>query len=136
MISVGINQTARAAALQPLIDAERDRRTAVGFLFSGKLIQAREQDKLRINGAATLATLATLNGALADDYLWHGGVTPFEWICADNTTLQLDAFEMIQLGQAAAAHEQAHVFAARALKDADPIPADYTDDSHWPAVPS
>jgi hypothetical protein len=26
-----------------------------------------------------------------------------------------------------------HIFAARALKDSDPIPADYTSNGYWPA---
>lgn len=39
---------------------------------------------------------------------------------------------MFAFGQAAVAHKQAHIFAARALKDAVPIPVDYEDDGYWP----
>jgi hypothetical protein len=36
-------------------------------------------------------------------------------------------------GQTAAEHERAHIFAARALKDMDPIPDDWAAPEYWPA---
>jgi hypothetical protein len=45
----------------------------------------------------------------------------------------MDAQTVIAFGQAVAAMKSAHIFAARSLKDSDPIPADYTSDGYWPA---
>lgn len=115
-----------------LIDAERDRRIAIGFAFGGKVIQFRPEDKQRITGAGSLAGFAVASGAQPGDYRWHGGSTDFQWITGDNSMLTLDAHGMFGMAQAAAAHESAHVFAARDLKNADPIPDDYDDDAHWP----
>lgn len=39
---------------------------------------------------------------------------------------------MFAFGQAAMAHKQVMIFAARTLKDADPLPADVTADELWP----
>ena len=52
----------------------------------------------------------------------------------DEGTRQLVLGLMGQLQQQSAElrHKQALIFAARALKDLDPIPADFADDSYWP----
>ncbi len=42
----------------------------------------------------------------------------------------MDAQIVVDFGAAAVEHVRAHVFASRALKDADPIPLDFTDDKH------
>lgn len=123
-----------AAMLRRSINEERDRRIAAGFVFAGHLFQFGTEDKARINGAATLASLAVLNGALSGDLRWHGGDADFAWITADNSLVTMDAPMVIAFGKAAAAWESAHIFAARALKDADPSPADFTIDGYWPAV--
>lgn len=113
------------------VDAERDRRIADGFTFDGKLYQSRTEDRENIAGAS-VAALAAMSGASPGDLRWHGGDSDFVWIAADNSLTPMDAQTMFAFGQAAMAHKQAHIFAARALKDAEPIPADYADDSHWP----
>lgn len=118
-----------------MVDRERDRRIEAGFMFGGKLFQSRVQDQKRISGAGTLALGAmVVLGAQAGNYRWHGGTEDFIWIAADNTTMVMDAQTMFTFGQAAAAWESQHVHAARALKDADPVPHDYMDDAYWPAV--
>lgn len=66
------------------------------------------------------------------DLRWHGGAEDFAWIAADNSIHAMDAQTVFGLGQAAMAHKQALIFAARAIKDADPISEDYTDDIYWP----
>ncbi len=119
-------------AFRHAVDAERDRRIAAGFLFNGVLYQSRAEDRENIAGAATAALGAIINGAEAGDYRWHGGDSDFVWIAADNSTHKMDAASMYALGQAALAHKQAHIFAARALKDLSPIPADFAADRHWP----
>lgn len=115
------------------VDQERDRRTAGGFSFGGSFYQSRPEDRENIAGAATAALAAMVNGAQPGDYRWHGGESDFIWIAADNSTHPLDAQSTFAMGQAAMKHKQDHIFAARALKDADPIPPDFADDGHWPS---
>ncbi|QKV17865.1 DUF4376 domain-containing protein [Oricola thermophila] len=114
------------------VNAERDRRIADGFMFNGVQYQSGPEDRENIAGAATAALGAIMNGAQPGDYHWHGGSSDFVWIAADNTEHAMDAQTVYAFGQAALAHKQAHIFAARALKDSDPIPADYADDQYWP----
>lgn len=119
------------------VDAERDRRLVSGFPFPSPdgdvwQFQSDDQSTKRITGAATLAGFAMGAGAGAGDYLWHSGTTPFRWILADNRIVEIDAPTMFAVGQAAAKWESAHIFAAKALKDADPIPANFADDKRWP----
>lgn len=116
------------------IDAERDRRIAAGFTFQSKVYQSRPEDRENISGASLAALAAMGNGALPSDLRWHGGDSDFVWIAEDNSLTLMDAQTMFALGQTAMAHKQAHIFAARALKDAEPIPADYTDDAYWPST--
>lgn len=118
------------------VDRERDRRIAAGFGFAGKVYQSRQTDRENISGAATAALAAIAGAAAPGDLRWHGGTSDFAWIAADNTLVPMDAQTMHAFGMAAMAHKQAHIFAARALKDEDPIPADYQDDAYWPAVPA
>lgn len=114
------------------VDAERDRRIDGGFTFNGIRFQSRPDDRENIAGAATAALGAIMAGAQPGNYRWHGGAYDFAWIAADNSTHVMDAQTVYAFGQAALAHKQAHIFAGRAIKDADPIPADYTDDGYWP----
>lgn len=116
------------------VDAERDRRIASGFTFAGKLYQSRPEDRENISGAALAAFAAIVNGAQPNDLRWHGGDSDFAWIAADNSLTTMDAQTVFAFGQAAMAHKQAHIFAGRDLKDADPTPADYADGGYWPAI--
>ncbi|MET3602022.1 hypothetical protein [Martelella mangrovi] len=118
--------------LRNAVDAERDRRIADGFRFGGVVYQSRPGDIDKISRWAASARSATEAGAVAGDYRWHGQDYDFAWIAADNTTHKLDAPAMVALGEAVLAHEQAHVLAARQIKDMDPVPADYENDSYWP----
>lgn len=114
------------------VNQERDHRIADGFLFMGKIFQSRSDDRENIAGAGTLASIAIMGGAQPDDYRWHGGAEDFVWIAQDNSLVQMDAFDVVNFGKTAAAWKSAHIFAARALKDAGEIPADYRDDARWP----
>lgn len=120
------------ARTQDAIDAERDRRIDTGVTFNGTRFQTRPQDERNVTGAVLLATNAILAGAQPGDLRWHGGASDFAWIAEDNSIVTMDAQTVIAFGQAVAAHKSAHIFAARALKDSVPIPADYTADSYWP----
>jgi hypothetical protein len=121
-----------AARLRAKIDAERDRRIGAGMSFGGVRFQTREQDRENVHGAATLALAAMMSGAQPGDLYWHGGAQPFAWIAEDNSLHPFDAPGFFAFGKAMAAHKSGLIFAARALKDMDPIPADFTADSYWP----
>ncbi|KAB0682010.1 DUF4376 domain-containing protein [Aureimonas leprariae] len=120
------------------VDAERDRRIDGGIVFQGLRFQTRPGDRENIAGAAQLAALAILTGGKAlDDPFWNdqvdadGQPVPFRWIAEDNSLVPLGPAAVIALGRAAAAAKQAHTFAARTLKDMQPIPWDYAADRWW-----
>jgi hypothetical protein len=123
---------ARLAAAQN-VDQERDRRVDAGFTFNGVLYQSRATDRENIAGAAQLGFMAVVAGAQPGDLRWASADSDFRWIAADNTTVAMDAQTVVGFGRACAGQKQAQIFAARALKDMTPIPADYTDDKYWPA---
>ncbi len=114
------------------INTERDRRLLLGFTYGGNPYDFDPTSKIRISGAGTLAGFAVAAGAPEGYLYWHGGVDAFSWILQNNETAQLDAHQMFALAQYAAQWESRHVFAARVLKDLDPIPANYSDNSYWP----
>ena len=115
------------------VDAERDRRIDGGFSFNGVMYQSRPSDRENIAGASTASGIAMVTGSQAGNYRWHGGDEDFAWIASDNSTHPMDAQTMFAFGQAAMAHKSNHIFAARALKDMTPIPADYaTNPAYWP----
>lgn len=116
-----------------LIDAEARRRIVSRFVFNGRAFDNNDTAKGRITGAVLNATLAKMAGAQPGDLRWHGGPSDFVWIAADNGMVPMDVETVIAFGIAAANHEAAHVFAARALKDTDPTPAGWSDDQYWPA---
>ena len=118
------------------VTAERNWRAAGGFDFpAGGDVWRFDNDSealKRITGAATLAGFAMAAGAVAGNYLWHGGADPFAWILNDNQIVQIDAPTMFAVGQLAASWESQHIFAARAIKDLPEIPLDFADDGYWP----
>jgi hypothetical protein len=105
-----------------------------GFIFNGVKYDSRPEDQKRISGAGLLAFMAISQGSQIGDYYWHGGSTPFAWISQDNSINLMDAMTVIQFGKKAAEHESAHIFAARMLKDMNPIPEDFTNIAYWPQV--
>ena len=114
------------------VDRERDRRVSMGFLFGGVLYQSQSEDRENIAGASQVALEAIMNGAQPGDLYWHGGTTPFVWIATDNSLNPMDAQTMFNFGKAAMAHKQTLIFKARAIKDMNPIPADYaTNETYW-----
>lgn len=115
------------------VNRERDRRVDLGFQFLGKNYAFDKDSKQRVTGAATLAGFAMGAGAQPGNYHWHGGADPFVWIADDNTLTVMDAQTCFAFGNAAAAWESAHIFAARNIKDnMNPIPYNYTDNVYWP----
>ena len=133
-IEIGIDPAARKRRSDDAINAERDRRIALRFVFAGRPFDFDEVSKANIAGAATLAGFAIAQGAVPGDLSWNGGAEGFSWLAGDNSRVPMDAPTAFAFGRAAAEHVRAHVFAARALKDAATPPNDWADDRHWPGV--
>lgn len=114
-----------------MVNAERDRRLQADFEFQGKLYQRDTVSLPRITGAATLAGFAIAAGKQAGDLRWANPDQDFGWIASDNTITPMDAQTCFEFGQAAAAVETRLIFRAKVLRNMDPIPADYIDDSWW-----
>lgn len=113
-----------------MVNVERDRRLILPFAFGGKMYQRDAQSVLRINGAVSMALAAIQAGTPPNAALWVNG-GPFRWITADNSVAELTPAEVISLGMACAKVESDLVFAARELKDMNPIPLDFADDEYW-----
>jgi len=113
------------------VNAERDRRLQADFEFHGKMYQRDAVSLQRIAGKATLAGFAIAAGAQSGNLRWDNPERDFGWIASDNTITPMDAQTCFAFGQAAAAVETRLVFAAKQLRDMDPIPADYTDNKWW-----
>lgn len=114
------------------VDAERDRRIDAGMDFGAARFQTRAGDRENIAGAAQVALAAIVSGAQPGDLRWSDPDKDFTWITADNSLVAMDAQAMLAFGKAAAARKQSLIFAARAIKDMEAIPADYTADTYWP----
>ncbi|MBB3947696.1 hypothetical protein GGQ73_003667 [Rhizobium skierniewicense] len=121
-----------ASATKADVDIERDKRIAVGFIYSGKLFQARQFDLDNIRSMATAASVKIVQGAQDGDLRWFDPSNDFYWIAADNTTLPMSAPDMVEFAMTAAAWGSKHILAAAALKAMSPIPADFTDNKWWP----
>ncbi len=116
------------------VQAERDRRITAGFSFLGHIFDCDAASRQNISGAASWAQGATAQGKLPGDLRWHDAADDFAWLSQSNVAVTMDAPTVFDFGAAAAEHVRLHIFAARALKDLDVIPANYTEDSHWPPV--
>lgn len=122
-----------AASIPPTreqVNDERDRRIAANFVFDGRPYQFDEMSKQRINGAATLAGFAIGRGAPEGNLRWADPDNDFVFISSDDVFVPMDAHKCFAFGQAAARHENKHIFAASAIKKI--MPEDYKDDQYWP----
>lgn len=113
------------------VNRERDRRLEV-YTFAGKEYDFDMDSRQNIAGAHSLALSAIINGAQVDDLRWADPDDDFTWVARDNTSVTMDAQTCLAFGQAAASWKADHIRTARAIKDLDPIPNDYADDSRWP----
>lgn len=118
-----------------LVTSERNRRLSDGFFWNGTRFDARPEDKTRIAGAAQLAFMYLVDGGDPTAVDWNdpGTGEPFSWIAQDNSRVNMTAPQTIDFAKAAARWEKKNIDAGRVLKD-DPsgVPANYTDDVHWP----
>lgn len=121
------------------VKEERDKRIEAPFShnFGGihgvKLIDAGGGSRIAIGEALMRASLAvSYHGKQAGDLRWDDPARDFTWITSDNTKVPLDAPQMIEMAEALTRRDSAIMLAAREMKDAGDIPADYKDDYHWP----
>ncbi len=132
MPEFGQNQERAKARLVAAVNAERDRRLAAGFVFQGHRFDFDPDSVRNITGAGASAGVAMAMGANPGDLRWADADTDFGWLSQDNALVAMDAQTCFAFSQAARSHTQAHIFAARWIKDQSSIPADYTDDTYWP----
>ena len=130
----GQNQTMKKNSFGAEVNVERDFRIGGGFYYGTYKFDWDEATKPRVTGAASLAGFAIGAGAQPNDLRWHGGDNDFVWILQDNSILPLDAQGMFAVSQSAMAHEAAHVFAGRTIKESGSYTVDLQDDALWPLV--
>ena len=114
------------------VTAERDRRLS-SFSFAGKGYDFGRDSTVNIVGAGTLALAAIINGAQPSNLRWANPDRDFAWICADNSTVTMDAQTCFAFAQAAAQWKSSHILTARTIKDTSPIPSDYAANARWPS---
>lgn len=131
--SIIVDLAAKSAAMTPdLVEAEYERRQGLSFTWNGHAFQVDERSQARITAQALEAQIwLTANPASGTSLRWADPGVDMAWIAADNTPVAMSADGMIAFAKAVAAHVRALRFAARALKDMSPIPADYQTDSYW-----
>lgn len=120
------------------IDQEKDRRTAMGFMFEGKAYLTESQSQMNdILGALADATAAiTVDQAQPGDLRWADPRYDFAWSAADGSGVPMDAQTCLAFTRAAVRRKSLLVGAGLALKAMNPIPVDYMDDKYWPPMDS
>lgn len=121
-------------SITKLIDTERDRRISDAFQFRGKFYQLDDRSVARVTAMAADARFALLVGAQVGNLRWADPMADFGWIATDNSITPMDAHDMAAFADKAKLWVARHTFAARALKNETPIPANFSDDIHWPAL--
>lgn len=123
--------TDQSKTMDERVNEERERRLAT-FTFNGKLYDLNRTAKTDIAGAGTLALSAImLENAQPGDLRWADPTNDFGWIAYDNTVTLMDAQTTLAFAKEAAAHYKKIIFAARMLKDMNPIPEDFKNNSYW-----
>ena len=111
------------------VDAERDRRILSGASFT----VTGYANPIRLAGdPVTRANLADVAVMAQVQIAAGNGTATLVWRDEDNTDHTLTFVQVLELFGLGFAFFNAVWTAAWPLKDADPIPADYTDDSYWP----
>lgn len=113
------------------IRVERNRRLVADFAFQGKMYQRDNVSLQRITGAATLAGFAVAAGSPVGNLRWANAERDFGWISSDNSVTLMDAQTAFEFGQVAASVETSIIFAAKAIREMEPIPENITDDVLW-----
>lgn len=113
------------------IDQERDRRIYKSFFWNGFEIQSDRDSIENILGACSKALIFITTGGDPNNPYWTSPTEKFTWIAADNSIVELTPAQMLAMGSTAAEHKKNCIFAARSLKDMNPIPLDFQDDKWW-----
>lgn len=122
--------------MAPLVDSERDRRTAMGFIYDGKAYQTENQSQIDdILGKMTDSLAAiTIDQAQPGDLRWASPDFDFAWSAADGTLVPMDAQTCLAFTRSAVRRKTLLVGAGLALKAMNPVPIDYMDDKYWPPL--
>lgn len=115
------------------IDFERDQRIEHNFTFANTAFQLDNISQQRIIAMGADARFAVLGGAQENNYRWADPDNDFGWIATDNSIMLMDAQTMVAFSDAAKLWVSKHIFAARAIKDMDPLPENYKDNMYWPS---
>lgn len=102
------NIEAKKAQMVTAVNARRDAAEESGFTYMGKPFDSDSRSVQRINTAVQAAQVA----------LATSNLVVFEWMCADNTTITLDAQQMLGVPVALATHANEIHLNGRNLKDA------------------
>jgi len=118
--------TVAPAPTTEMINAERSRRIDAGatLMIPGYgliALQGRDEDQRNLNARATAATLKKAQG---DDSLMI-------FRDANNVNHELTPDQMILVFAIGSAWVEGQYKASWAIKDLQPVPADYTDDKYW-----
>ena len=119
-------------ATSEIVNQERDHRISAGFTWNGHTFQSDSDSRENIIGSSVDATEFMRGGGAPNEVYWQSSATPFVWLAADNTPVAITPAQMIDMGRALLSHKKNCIFAARVLKDMEPIPADFADDKYWP----
>ena len=114
------------------VNAERDRRIAAGFAFAGHLFDFDADSAGNITDAGSSAGLYIAMGGDPQSLRWMDPDEDFVFLSAKNLPVPMSAQACLDFGRAALRHKKAHIFAARAIKDQDPIPEDFAESPIWP----
>lgn len=116
------------------VDGERIRRSSV-MVFNGETFQTDRASFDLITTWGNQASFAIIDGKGAEGNLrWASPDKDFIWLTADNQEVTMDAPTMKAFAAAVLLWDSLHILAARAVKNMDPIPEDFTDDEYWPVA--
>lgn len=130
-----IAENAIRAPIQPSqVNAERDRRFALGFRYGGALFQSDPDSRENVAGAGTMALGAIVSGKQPGNLRWARPDRDFTWTAADNSQIPMDAHTTFAFASSLGIRKEEFIKAAQALKAMQPIPQDYaTNDAYWPS---
>lgn len=119
-----------APAAQPTgvqVNAERQRRIAVGKVIDGVHVTGSDEDARNLMSLALGAQMRIAAGDTETLTVFRDG---------DNVDHDLTPMQLLSLWQQSSAYVSALYEASWVLKALDQIPADYAGDSHWPPAPN
>jgi len=119
------------------VDAERDRRIALGFDWNGKHYQSRPEDIQNIDSMALAATSRIAQGQVDTGYRWFDPNVDFAWIAADNSLTLMNIEDMMNFAMVAAKWKSDNIRAGSEIKKTTGgIPANFATDGRWPNAPA